>query len=309
MSLARERLTEAFPGIVFTDAIVTPAYGMKADVPPYSNFLAKTTTDLQEARLVVLLKELEKEMGDTQELRRQNIVMMDIDLLQYGGQRHHDSDWQRPYVKRLLPLLCTILTTLLIVFCVPAFSQTTDKKQDAELLGKAVEYYQGGKYQESILAFEKLEKRYKLNPRFKAYLGMSYFKVSQYKEAVESLKIGIPELSVYSPKEQAVYIYSCAESLFRLERYNESIDYYTQALPITEGNDKGDVLFHTAFAHHFLDNDSTAIPLFQQALALYKEHSNPADELHSARLRQTEIMLRGLIKPREAEDYKQDNNN
>ncbi|MBQ0074091.1 MAG: 2-amino-4-hydroxy-6-hydroxymethyldihydropteridine diphosphokinase [Prevotella sp.] len=304
MKRVRESLSKIFPDIIFTVAITTPAYDMPEGVPPYSNLLAKATTSLSEEELKSTFKKIEQQLGDTQQLRHNNIVMMDIDLLQYNNDLHHHNDWQRTYVKDLMKLLPSLLVVVIcaLMSLIPnhAPAQNDTKQYDAELLGKAVEYYQSEKYHECILTFERLEKRYKLNPRFKAYLGMSYFKESKYEEAAQCLKEGIPELTVYSPKEQAVYIYSCAESLFRLENYQDAIKYYAMALPLTEYNNKGDVLFHTAFAHHFMNNDSTAIPLFQQALEIYRQNYDPNDNLHTARQRQTEIMLKGMIKPREA---------
>lgn len=305
MRRVRERLLESFPDIVFTDAIMSPAYGMAEEALPYSNLLAKAHTSLPEQELSSLLKSLEKELGNTAELRSNSIVKMDIDILQYGKERRHTDDWQRPYIKKLLRYLLTFFVILSFA-CTTATAQTKQKNPDSELLGKAVEYFQGGKYHECILAFEKLQKNYKLNPRFMAYLGLSYFKVSQYKEAAEYLKQGIPELSAYSPKEQAVYIYSCAESLFHQQLYEEALEYYAKALPLTEGNDKGDVLFHTAFCYYLTGNIPVATPIFQEALTLYKANENPSDELHKARISQTEHMLRGLAKASAKESNEQE---
>ena len=37
--------------------------------------------------------------------RKQGIVRIDIDILLADGQRHHEDDWERPYVKNLLAQL------------------------------------------------------------------------------------------------------------------------------------------------------------------------------------------------------------
>lgn len=187
------------------------------------------------------------------------------------------------------------------------------REQDAELLGKAIEYYQGRKYHECILTFEKLRRNYRLNPRFTAFLGFSYYKEQQYEEAVECLTEGIPSLSVYSPKEQAVYLYACAESLFHLGRYEEALNYYDKALPLTDGTDSADIHFHVGFCYinqMTADslaarlNDSTALVHFQSANALYMETAEKAslDEMHTARLAQTTTMLRALMKHFEPQD-------
>lgn len=292
MALARGYLSLAFPEIKFTRTLTSPACpgeGM------YSNMLAEFDTELGRTELVEELKLMETQMGDRAELRRGGKVMMDIDILRYGTEKHHLADWERPYIKRLLRYTLKMVA-LLLMLAMPAVSgYCNDRSGEVELLGKAIEYYQGGKYHESILAFEKLNKTYKLNPRFTAYLGMSYYKEMQYEEAVKYLKRCLPDLQAYSPYEQAVYTYSCAESLFHLERYAESIKYYEQALPLVSGNDRGDVLFHNAFAHYLTQGETAEVMrLFSEALTAYKANATDATALQVARLRQTETMLRGM---------------
>lgn len=314
MLLARRKLSEAFSGIRLTDAVTTAACGKHAAAEPYSNMLAECRTGLSVEELTVMLKQLEREMGDSAAQRAEGRVMMDIDLLEYNGERHHKDDWHRPYIKPLLAMLGRMLMVVLLCFgCDTAvFSQrqTPSHRQDTELLGKAVEYYQGGKYHECVLAFEKLRRSYQLTPRFLAYLGFSYYKEQRYEEATEILQTVMPQLSAYSPRERAVYAYSCAESLFTLRRYRESLKYYDMALPLTEGNDRADVLFHTAFAYH-LDSippqygdtlatvgdtigSVTVIQLLSEALSLYKANTATATPLQAARLRQCERMLKAL---------------
>ena len=291
MALARHLLSRCFIGIRFTRTLTSPACPGEGI---YSNMLAEFDTDMEREKLVQQLKHMEQQMGDTAELRREGKVMMDIDILRYGDEKHHLADWERPYIKRLLRYAMKIVLALLLVLPATAYGAGT---ADVDLLGRAIEYYQGGKYHESILAFEQLRKDYKLNPRFMAYLGMSYYKEMQYEEAVEYLRQSLPELKAYSPHEQAVYTYSCAESLFHLERYAEAIKYYEQALPLVTGNDRGDVLFHNAFAHYLTQGDTDeVVKLFSEALEAYKSATATATPLQVARLRQTETMLRGLKK-------------
>ena len=168
-----------------------------------------------------------------------------------------------------------------------------------EQLTKALEYFQGGKYHEAILCFTKLQKRYKLNPRFLAYLGMCYYKEGMYEEAIENLREGIPALSSYSPKEQAVYSYYCAESLFEIGEYTESLHYYNLTLSNVQGNDRADVLFHTAFAYYLrdgasADNAPQLITFLSEAQSLYEANTSSSTELQHARLQQTRTMLAGL---------------
>lgn len=182
-----------------------------------------------------------------------------------------------------------------------------------EQLTKALEYFQGGKYHEAILCFTKLQKRYKLNPRFLAYLGMCYYKEGMYEEAIENLREGIPALSSYSPKEQAVYSYYCAESLFEMGEYTESLHYYNLTLSNVQGNDRADVLFHTAFAYYLRDgaspdNAPQLITYLSEAQSLYEANTSSSTELQHARLQQTRTMLAGLnniVKKAQAEKEKE----
>lgn len=304
-----------FHGITFSDAILNPAIGKPSDAPPYSNMLARFTTTVSEEDLKRKLKKAEALLGDTQQLRKSGIIMMDLDILQYNSEKRHLPDWERDYIKQLLrifPLLILCLFFTAAIFTAPTANasiqrNTADRTNDSEMLGKAVEYFQGGKYHEAILSFEKLKRTYTLNPRFLAYLGMSYYKEQSYEDAVTNLKQGIPELTAFSPKEQAVYIYCCAESLFKLERYEESLYYYNMILPLVDGNDKADVLFHSAFSHYLLNGSEAITPdsaqivsdLLTQASTLYQENTKTATELQIARLKQTKNMLRGLKSAKE----------
>ena len=71
----------------------------------YLNQLVEATTALTADELTQALKDIEQQMGRTQEDRRRGIVRIDLDLLLYGEQRYHLRDWERPYVKALLPVL------------------------------------------------------------------------------------------------------------------------------------------------------------------------------------------------------------
>lgn len=300
MRRVRESLRRAFPDISFTNAVTSPAYGKENAASPYSNMLAEGTTQMSEMQFSRLLKKMETELGDTTELRQQELVMMDLDLMRFGEKRHHHDDWERPYIKTLLRLAFTLILFTLSFNAVISLAQ--DRKRDSELLGKAVEYYQGEKFHECILTFEKLQKSYRLNPRHMAYLGYSYYKEKKYPEAVNYLTKAIPELEAYSPKEQAIFLYSCGESLFHLGNYKDSRDYYQKALPFVEGTDKADVLYHTAFGLYLEENGEEAVPLFEEAIELYSKNSQPEDLMHKARCKQAQIMRNGIRKSLQKEE-------
>lgn len=65
---------------------------------------------------------------------------------------------------------------LLILLCfvsVSVFPQS--KEADKEALGRALEYFQSQKYHEALLIFQRLDQSYKLNARYKAYIGLCYY--------------------------------------------------------------------------------------------------------------------------------------
>ena len=45
---------------------------------------------------------METQCGNTEFLRKEGKISMDIDLLKYNDQRFHESDWSRDYVKKLI---------------------------------------------------------------------------------------------------------------------------------------------------------------------------------------------------------------
>ncbi len=307
--------------VTFTDSILSPAYGKETTAEPYANLLAIGTVEQSEQELLRVLKSLERELGDSNDLRNEDVVMMDLDLLQYDKRRLHHDDWHRPYIQSLLKCLTIILFFLTVhIAGARARVQSDGGPSDKELLGMGVEYYSGGKYHEAILTFEKLRKTYRLSPRLSAYLGFSYYKEGNYEDAAGLLKPAINDLGDYSPREQSAYIFACAESLFATGEYAEALDYYEMALPLTEGNDKGDVLFHTAFAMLYkekqsdaeffadamtsemsLEGVSTATieqvqRLLSDAVECYKADAQRATALQRSRRRQSVNMLKAMAK-------------
>ena len=96
---AREQLTQLMTEVHFTSAIWTePINSSRKE--PYLNQLCKGTTAFSEGLLCEVLKETEKRIGRIK--NEDSIVVIDLDLLEYDGQRHHLRDWSRDYVKRLI---------------------------------------------------------------------------------------------------------------------------------------------------------------------------------------------------------------
>lgn len=101
MRKAKMLLREAFgDSLRFTEDMWTEPIGIDSD--RFLNCLGTAKTTLSQAELTDLLKLTERICGDTAELRRRNIIVMDIDLLRFGQTKLHAADWQRAYISRLI---------------------------------------------------------------------------------------------------------------------------------------------------------------------------------------------------------------
>lgn len=88
----------------YTDAVWTEPIDCKLK-NLYLNQLVKASTTLSYEDLRSCLKDIELQMGRTPEEREKGIVRLDLDILAFDDERHHLADWERHYVKNLLPQL------------------------------------------------------------------------------------------------------------------------------------------------------------------------------------------------------------
>ena len=100
LEAARTQLTQLLSEVHFTSAIYTEPVGTVLQKEPYLNQLCKGTTALGMNLLNEVLKEIEKRLGRTH--NEDGIVTVDLDLLEYDGERFHHRDWERNYVKDLI---------------------------------------------------------------------------------------------------------------------------------------------------------------------------------------------------------------
>ena len=107
LEAARQQLTQLLDESRFTRAIWTepihtnwPGHSTIARKEQYLNQLCVGTTAFGMNLLCEVLKETEKRLGRTH--NEDGIVAIDLDLLEYDGQRHHLRDWDRDYIKRLI---------------------------------------------------------------------------------------------------------------------------------------------------------------------------------------------------------------
>lgn len=182
---------------------------------------------------------------------------------------------------------------LLILLCfvsVSAFSQ--GKKADTEALGRALEYFQSQKYYEALLIFQRLDQSYKLNARYKAYIGLCYYYDWDYKKATEYFDTFLPKLDMLAPEERALYYYADGESHFQLGNYNQAILLFQSALSLCHDRDKGDSWFRIGFCYYFLQQPALAQGCFLVAEYYYATFRNSPDL--QARRQQMAHMMRGL---------------
>ena len=106
MQAARTQLTQLLTEAHFTRAIYTEPVGngqwsiVNGQCPKYLNQLCEGTTAYGFNLLNEVLKETEKRLGRTH--NEDGIVTIDLDLLEYDGERYHLRDWDRNYVKDLI---------------------------------------------------------------------------------------------------------------------------------------------------------------------------------------------------------------
>ena len=146
------------------------------------------------------------------------------------------------------------LVALLLLIILPTCILAQSKRQqnnDKELLAKAIDYYQGSKYHEALLFFEQLNNRYVLNPRFKAYMAVCYYHDNDFKKTSETLDTLLHSLTVFAPREQAVYYFINAESHFQEQNYKKALIYFEQGLPLSDNKEKGYIYYRIGFCHLF----------------------------------------------------------
>ncbi len=103
---AKRMLTRLFPGIVFSQPILT-----EPDDEKYSflfrNVLAKVETELLPEEIIDKIKQTERAVGRSPKDKYLGKVIIDIDLVKYNDEILRPLDYQREYVQQLLPSLET----------------------------------------------------------------------------------------------------------------------------------------------------------------------------------------------------------
>lgn len=187
-----------------------------------------------------------------------------------------------------------IVLILLTSMSKSASAQTSD----AARLGMALDYYQGGKYHEAMLLLEKLDQQYKLNPRFRAYLGVCYYYEWDYARAATCLDSVIPKLESFSPSERSFYSFAAAESYFYMKEFDKALSFYQQMLLLCHDNEKADAFYRIGFIYSLRQDWIAALDNFQSSLVYYRRY-RPEE---TARIAQIRNMIVGCCNEIDAKD-------
>lgn len=190
--------------------------------------------------------------------------------------------------------MCSCFRKVILCLCLSimfACQSIAQKSTDSELLGRALEYFSGGKYHEALLIFSKLDSKYGLNPRFHAYMGVCCYYEWEYEKACEYFDKAIPQLDAYAPHERSLYYHMAAESHFSLNEYDDAIPLYERQLTVCYDNEKADAYYRLGFCYMFKEDWYNALDYFTSALSYYERFRNTPDL--TARIIQLKKMIKG----------------
>ena len=179
---------------------------------------------------------------------------------------------------------------LLLIICLLPCRLSAQVK-DSDRLGMAINYFQDQQYHECLLILADLDKTYKLNPRFRAYLAVCHYYEWNFAEASKIFVAVLPQLQGLAPHEQSFYLFATAESLFYQDKFAEARPYYQQMMPFCYPNERGDAYYKIAFCLIREENYVEAYIALNQALTYYQQYRNTQDT--QPRIRQIENMLYG----------------
>ena len=141
----------------------------------------------------------------------------------------------------------------------PTFQEKKgDRKADAEQLARALDYFSSEKFHECLVLLQPLNRRYKLNPRYRAYLAVCLYYEWEYAEAIRLFDEVIPQLQGVAPHELSLYYWMDAESYFVLQQYDRALPLYEKMLPLCRDNEKPDAYYRLGFCHLFAAESSGA---------------------------------------------------
>lgn len=178
--------------------------------------------------------------------------------------------------------------------------EESDRKVDAEQLARALDYFSSEKFHECLILLQPLNKRYKLNPRYRAYLAVCLYYEWEYDEAVKLFDEVIPLLQGVAPHELSLYYWMDAESYFALQQYDRALPLYEKMLPLCRDNEKPDAYYRMGFCHLFAAESSGAS---EKASGSSESSGASAEERKKAK-ECFELSLEGYLKYRNTPNEK-----
>ena len=142
-----------------------------------------------------------------------------------------------------------------------------------------------------MLILEKLNSRYTLSPRLKAYLGVCYYHDWNFRLATQIMDAVMPQLKVFAPQERSIYYWVNAESHFNQQHYTQAIPLYESMTLVCKTNEKGDAFYKMGMCYLQENRLEPASECLSSALAYYKSYRKTD---RRARERQIKTMLKGI---------------
>mgnify|MGYP002763475800 CR=1 FL=1 len=177
-----------------------------------------------------------------------------------------------------------------------------DRKADAEQLARALDYFSSEKFHECLVLLQPLNRRYKLNPRYRAYLAVCLYYEWEYAEAIRLFDEVLPQLQGLAPHELSLYYWMDAESYFALQQYDRALPLYEKMLPLCRDNEKPDAYYRLGFCHLFAA-ESFGASSSEKASGSSESSGSSAEERKKAK-ECFELSLEGYLKYRNTPNEK-----
>lgn len=178
-----------------------------------------------------------------------------------------------------------------------------DRKEDAEQLARALDYFASEKFHECLVLLQPLDGRYKLNPRYRAYLAVCLYYEWEYAEAIRLFDEVLPQLQGLAPHELSLYYWMDAESYFALQQYARALPLYEKMLPVCWENEKPDAYYRLGFCHLFAAEASGASSSESSGASSSESSGSSAEERKKAK-ECFELSLAGYLKYRNTPNEK-----
>ena len=145
-----------------------------------------------------------------------------------------------------------------------------NKTEAKEMLGKATEYFQSGKYHEALLLYRKIDKSYELSERTRAFMGVCAYYDGDYTLACTLLDKTLNRMHAYAPAEQSVYCFCDGQSHYAQKEYNQAITAFEMHFNRCHPNERTDTLVMLARCHLGLGNKTIAKEYLMSAIKYEK---------------------------------------